>query len=843
VIDKPDIPPITDSQASPVTWRTLLFGIIGVTVITAVLMWPAVFQNRILMSDAWVLHYPWAVEPSLESQSKAGGAADNGSEPYSVKQPYVLAYDIYFEYYIWYAFEKKELLAGRIPHWNPYSFCGSPLYANHLVPLAHPPMLAALLFASVSRIHTVETFLTLWFAGLGLFLYLVVRRLNPWAALIGVVLYLTCGHFMPLVPYQASGLMYLPWLLWASDALEARPSFVRAATFALIIGFQFAGGHPGYVLPFVYFVIFHRLLLWIFNRRPRPYWLKRVGIFALAFLLGGLLSMVQNIPTWQLLKLSTREVSESIEIGNNPYGLDEPVTGDQEATGMQSARSVDAYPGRASILLAPVFMREIEQLHPYVGFPIVLLAFIGILYVRPLSERKTLIILLIAFTMIAAPPVFRKIAPFLPGLSMSPHISVATPQFLLILMASVGLHKMTNGSAFKNIRWNWAYAVFALAGAVLVALLFVPLSVLKPDTRWEIEHVNLAVAVVATEIVAIILIAAALCWGFRRWWLTRLAMPLVLIATAFLGHFYQYPVFTKQPIMPETASTAALPRSSMYRVARHSSGPALHAPSTSRPLTFGGNLPMWVGCQDAQGADSFTLIRNADIFKAIDPKSLAWNGLALPFTAPKALSNPLLDAMAVGTIISDNPNLLSDPDAIANPEEWEIIHTGGLDIYGRKNALPRYYLAHRALWATDHLSAIDLVQTTSILRGEPGVVLEGDGSTPEPLSLGSGSQGQIVMVNENPQVVEFKVNTPSPAWLVLSDSYHPQWRAFVDNAETKVYPANAAFRAVKVPPGEHTVVFRYIPSDFYLGALISALVLLILVVGAGIEVLVGRGKD
>ena len=838
--DRPDIPPLTDNPAPPITLRTILIGLIGVTLINVILFWPAIFQNRILMSDAWVLHYPWTVEPGLDSDSRAVGPIGDGSEPYSVKEPYVHAYDIYFENYIWYGFAKSELLAGRIPHWNPNSFCGSLLYANHLVPLAHPPLMAAILLAPVSRIHTVATFLTLWFAGLGLFLYLTVRRLSPWAALIGVVLYLTCGHFMPLVPFQASGLMWFPWLLWASDSLDARPTFARMVPFALIIGFQLAAGHPGYIMPFIYMIILHRVLLWIFTRKPRSFWLKRVGIFALAFLIGALLSAVQNIPTWQLLKSSSRPISASLE--EKPICVGEPATNYLGTIEAKSNRLVEAPAGKMSIVLAPVFQREIQTLHRYVGFSIILLAFIGIPYIRPSPERKTLMILLAIFTVIAAPPVFYRVARFLPGLAMSPCLPVAAPQFLLIMTASIGLHEILGGTATRYIRLNRAYTVFAIFGVILAAVLFIPQSVSHPDTRWEIESVKLAVAVAVTGIPAILLIAASLCLGLRIRWLTRFAMPVVLIASAFLGHFYQYPVFTKQPIMPETESIAALPKSSMYRVARHSSGRTVHAGSVRQPLTFGGNLPMWVGCLDAQGADSFTLIRNVNILRAIDPKSLEWNGLALPFTAPGALSSPLLDAMAVKTIISDNPNLLADPDAIANPDKWETIHTGGLNIYRRKEALPRYYLAYRAIVAVDPANAIELMKTTTIFGDEPGVVMEGVESIPEPDQSGNGGRGRVELMNENPQYVELKVDTPAPAWLVLSDSYHPQWRAFIDDIETKVYPANGAFRTVRVAPGEHRVVFRYIPKDFYFGALISGLALLFLVIGSATELAFSSGK-
>lgn len=58
--------------------------------------------------------------------------------------------------------------------------------------------------------------------------------------------------------------------------------------------------------------------------------------------------------------------------------------------------------------------------------------------------------------------------------------------------------------------------------------------------------------------------------------------------------------------------------------------------------------------------------------------------------------------------------------------------------------------------------------------------------------------------------------------LVLSDQYYPGWRAEVDGEEVTIARADVAFRAVCVPPGEHTVTFTYRPLSFYAGAAISA---------------------
>lgn len=75
--------------------------------------------------------------------------------------------------------------------------------------------------------------------------------------------------------------------------------------------------------------------------------------------------------------------------------------------------------------------------------------------------------------------------------------------------------------------------------------------------------------------------------------------------------------------------------------------------------------------------------------------------------------------------------------------------------------------------------------------------------------------GHLVSYHSNRIVLTSE--TDGDGFLYLSDTYYPGWRAYVDGKETKIYRANLAFRAIEVPAGRHTVVFRYVPVAFYLG--------------------------
>jgi uncharacterized membrane protein YfhO len=69
---------------------------------------------------------------------------------------------------------------------------------------------------------------------------------------------------------------------------------------------------------------------------------------------------------------------------------------------------------------------------------------------------------------------------------------------------------------------------------------------------------------------------------------------------------------------------------------------------------------------------------------------------------------------------------------------------------------------------------------------------------------------------------------------VLDDFYHRGWTARVDGQPARVLIANALFRAVAIEPGTHTVEFRFEPLSHMLGAVVSAISLLVVVGAIGL---------
>jgi uncharacterized membrane protein YfhO len=69
--------------------------------------------------------------------------------------------------------------------------------------------------------------------------------------------------------------------------------------------------------------------------------------------------------------------------------------------------------------------------------------------------------------------------------------------------------------------------------------------------------------------------------------------------------------------------------------------------------------------------------------------------------------------------------------------------------------------------------------------------------------------------------VSLSVRLSCPAMVIVSDTYYPGWRAFVDGAPAQIYSVNGAMRGILAPAGAHSVTMRYRPMAVYGGAALT----------------------
>jgi hypothetical protein len=86
---------------------------------------------------------------------------------------------------------------------------------------------------------------------------------------------------------------------------------------------------------------------------------------------------------------------------------------------------------------------------------------------------------------------------------------------------------------------------------------------------------------------------------------------------------------------------------------------------------------------------------------------------------------------------------------------------------------------------------------------------------------GDGPPGQVTIQVDRPGRLEAEVIAPEGGRLIWNEAYHPGWSATVDGEPTPVDRADSDFNGIEVPPGRHSISFRFRPRSFLVGAALS----------------------
>ena len=108
--------------------------------------------------------------------------------------------------------------------------------------------------------------------------------------------------------------------------------------------------------------------------------------------------------------------------------------------------------------------------------------------------------------------------------------------------------------------------------------------------------------------------------------------------------------------------------------------------------------------------------------------------------------------------------------------------------------------------------------------------------TEQAVVLPAGNAGQAIDTDEvkvsryQPDSIAWSIRSGAPALLVMSESYYPGWKAWLDDTPTPIYRTDIAFRGVAVPPGEHVVRMEFRPVILPISACISLAAAMLLLV-------------
>jgi hypothetical protein len=182
------------------------------------------------------------------------------------------------------------------------------------------------------------------------------------------------------------------------------------------------------------------------------------------------------------------------------------------------------------------------------------------------------------------------------------------------------------------------------------------------------------------------------------------------------------------------------------------------------------------------------------------------------------------------------------------PPDWyrtiKLVHSGEAGtVYEYALSLPRATLVGD--WALEPDAARSVIDSVTAVAHNPATFtwLDRDPGVPAGYPPRAGgapdSVGSAQVTKYKLHEVEVEVNARRPAVLRLADLYYPDWKVFVDGKRETLLRADHALRAVAVPAGKHTVLFKFESGAFKAGLWVSIvstlLSLALLGVGAWLE--------
>lgn len=206
--------------------RDVLAFAAALAALIALLHGPALLGDRVLSPADVVLAQP------------GFGPADASYEPRNR-----LLMDPVLQFEPWLEFNRTMIRSGRLPLWNPHVGLGAPHLANGQSAAFDPVHLIAYvgtLPGAFARMAAAR----LWVAGVGMFLLVRFWGVGRWGRWFAGLAYPCCGFVTLWLLYPVANVaVWMPWHVFATEALLGRPTRRRAAWVAIATALLLFGGH------------------------------------------------------------------------------------------------------------------------------------------------------------------------------------------------------------------------------------------------------------------------------------------------------------------------------------------------------------------------------------------------------------------------------------------------------------------------------------------------------------------------------------------------------------------------------------------------------------------------
>jgi hypothetical protein len=701
------------------------------------------------------------------------------------------------QFYPWQQLAVEMWRSGHAPLWNPFVGNGAPLAAN-LQSAVFYPLNALYLVLPIEQAMGYTAVLHVIVAGLAMYAWGRAFGLRPLAALVGAFAFQLSQFLIARLGFLSIAATF-PWMavwLWRAEVLAQRRRLSDALWLALTIGLGLLAGHAQTAALGLIVVVCYAAV-----RIPyTQYRLSGVRYWALALAAGLALAAVQLGPSLELAAQSQRT-----------GGLD-----------YEFAVTHSLHPLRLLTFFAPDLMGNPADGNfwgydnywenaGYVGLWALLMA--AFTFANLKSQVSNLKSVKVFFGVVALVSLIFALGRFLPFFPLlykaasgvvvfqGPARVLSVYTLAMAALAGIGTEQLVASDRWRSLGRNLLVASVGVLLAVIAGATFIGIRAVfvRPVIQFGVT-----------------LGACAACLAFRppvdsrRFRLWQAALVVIVSADLLAADWRLNPTTDPSLYRASTESVQAVRAAGGGRVFWFADDESnikfQHYLSFKK---FGPeDAAYWLGLRE-------TLLPNAAMMEQV-PSANNFDSL-LPNRYNQVIK--LLDKLPAADAL--RAAAVMDARYIVSPRDLPlpIIHRGAdVTIYRNDAALGRAWIVPQAQAVGDSLAALadpsfdprQVVQISNIKYQ---------------ISNELTTTGTVKSLQDSPNAVTIRAASESGGFLVLADTYYPGWQAVLDGQPVEILRANYVFRAVAFPPGEHTVVFRYAPLSFQVGAAISLLTL------------------
>lgn len=726
-----------------------------------------------------------------------------------VKNP--MPSDVISMLYPWRILGISYLKQGILPLWDPTILLGTPLLANFQSAILNPVNFLYWIF-DVHITWSIQVVLQPILIASATYLFLKNLRLKSYVSVLGGISFAFCGFAIVWMEYNTINytLIYIPLIFLLIDKLISRQKVIYSFLIALVLTMQIVSGYPQisiYTLGFSFLYFMYRLY-----HSPTNFVIKS-GIFVVGIISGILISMVQLIPSFELTALSIRQfdtVAADSKIQFLPWGhfltlLIPDFFGNPGSGNYWSIGSFDNFAFSIPVVFFFFFILSVTS--------------------EDVLKKEYLIFLVLAILSL----ILATNNPISSLISNSPIMGLKSTvaariliffTFFSIVIACIEMNKM--GEIQKHSLFK------LLLPAALVLGIIAGLAI---NYFYSTNLYNHTQSYQALEVINIYI--SHLMIALRNSILPSLiifTLTFTLLLKKYLGRFIFVIIFillifditrSANKYLSFNPKSMLYPKMQVFSELKEEVG--YHRFDREKAEFIPSNTWIPYGLKAVSGQNALYPSSISRYLSAVNGNS---NSLSSRFVDITGIKSPLFNTLDIEYYLALNrdvnkstPSPDGKPSYIFNESNLTYYkHLGTVSILRNNNNLGLAWFPQITFCNRNTDKVFQFISKPEYNPSQVAYINCPNNSSYSGL-------GTIGVVKDFPLETLFSASLTQSQYLIISKTYYPGWKVYIDGKLGSLTQGNSALMAAFIPSGNHQVKLKYDPLSFKIGFYITALTL------------------